>query len=132
MQLKQQIWALTGYPVQLQHLIKGRWSLQDSRTLGSYEISTEETIVLNFRLRGGAMHQGQTSFSGGEKGKKAAPQHQSKGFSSYKNILQGNRDSGSSPEQGRYIPRPYIVDQLGEIPALNFDSSGIDNFVKDY
>lgn len=82
MQLKQKIWPLNGYPVQLQHLIKGRWSLQDSRTLGSYEISTEETIVLNFRLRGGAMHQGQTSFSGGEKGQKATPQHQSKGFSS--------------------------------------------------
>ena len=132
MQLKQQIWALTRYPVQTQHLVSGRWSLQDSRTLGSYEISQKETIVLNLRLRGGAMPQGQPSFSGGDKGKKTTPQHQPKGGASYKNILQGNRDSGSSLDQGGYIPRPYIVDQLGETPALNIDFSGIDVFVKDY
>lgn len=132
LQLKQQIWAETGYPVQIQHLVSGRWSLQDSRTLKSYEISPGTIIVLNLRLRGGALPQGQPSSSGGDKGKKTTPQHQPKGGSSYKNILQGNRDSRSSPEQGGYTPRPYIVDQLGQTPALNFDSTGLDDFIKSY
>jgi len=99
LQLKQQTWVVTGYPVQIQHLVSGRWSLQDSRTLKRYEISPGTIIALNLRLRGGALPQGQPSSSGGE-GKKTAPQHQPKGGSSYKKNLQGNRDSVSSPDQG--------------------------------
>lgn len=95
--LKHQICALTGYPGQIQHLVSGRWSLQDHRTLGSYEISPGETIVVNLRLRGGAPFQGQPSSSGGEKGK-TVPQHKPKGAPSYKNILQGNRESGPPPQ----------------------------------
>lgn len=86
MQLKQQIWALTGYPLQIQHLVSGKRSLQDSRTMKNYEINPGTSIVLKFRLRGGALPQGQPSSSGGDKGKKAAPQQQPKGGSSYKNI----------------------------------------------
>lgn len=132
MQLKQQIWALSGYPRQIQHLVNGRWSLQDNKTMGSYGINPGVTIVLNFRLRGGAPFQGQTSSSEGEKGKNTASHHQPKGGISYKNILQGNKESGSSPDQGRYTPKPYIVDQLGQTPTLNFDSTGLDVFVNSY
>jgi len=78
--------------------------------MGSYEISPGETIVLNLRLRGGAPPQGQPSSSGEDKRKKTATQHQPKGGPSYKNILQGSRDSELSPDQGGYTPRPYIVD----------------------
>ena len=124
--------GIDGIPCSDPTFFSGRWSLQDSRTLESYEISPETTIVLNLRLRGGASPQGQPSSSGGDKGKKTAPQHQPRGGSSYKNILQGNRDSTSSPDQGGYTPRPYIVEQLGQTPALNFDSTGLDDFVKSY
>lgn len=132
MQLKQKIWALMGYPVQIQHLVSGRRSLQDSRTLKNYDISPETTIALNLRLRGGALPQGHPSSSGGDKGKNIASQHQPKEGSSYKNILQGNRDPGSPLDQGGYTPRPYIVDQLGQTLALNFDSTGLKEFVKSY
>ena len=129
MQLKQQIWALMGYPVQIQHLVSGRWSLQDSRTLKNYDISPETTISLNLRLRGGALPQGHPSTTGGEKGK---TQQQPKGGYSYKNILQGSRGPGLPPDQGGHTPRPYIVDQRGKTPALNINSTGLEEYVKSY
>jgi len=131
LQLKQQICALIGYPEQIQHLASGRRSLQDNRTLGSYEISPGETIVLNLRLRGGAPSQGQPTSSRGGKGK-TVPQQKTKGAPSYKNILQGNKGSGSSPDQGGYTPRPYIVDQLEQTPAFNIDFAGPDDYVQSY
>jgi len=121
-----------GYPVQIQHLVSGRWSLQDSRTLETYDIGPETTIALNLRLRGGALPQGHQSTIGGDKGKKTTSQHQPKGDFSYKNILQGNRDPGPSPDQGGHTPRPYIADQLGQTPALNIDSTGLEEYVKSY
>lgn len=108
MHLKQRIRAEMGYPIQAQHLVSGRRSLQDCSSLGSYEIGPRSSITLNLRLRGGALPQGQTSSSGGDKGKKAAAHHQPKG--SYKNILQGSRNSGPDPNQGGHMPKPYIVD----------------------
>lgn len=78
------------------------------------------------------MHQGQTSSPGGEKGKKSIAQHQPKGGLSYKNILQGSRVSGPSSDQSGHFPKPYIVDQAEQTPALNLDSSGLDDFVNSY
>lgn len=132
LQLKQQIWVLMGYPVQIQHLVSGRYSLQDNRTLKNYDISPETTIVLNLRLRGGVVPQGHPRSTGGDKGKRTTFQQPPKGGLSYKNILQSNREAGSSPDQGGHSPRPYIVDQLGQTPALNIDSSGLDDYVKSY
>lgn len=58
LQLKKQIWAEMGFPVQIQHLVSGGRSLQDCRSLESYGIGPGSTIILNFRLRGGVLPQG--------------------------------------------------------------------------
>lgn len=120
LQLKQQIWAEMGYPVQIQHLVSGRRSLQDCKSMKSYGFGPGSIITLNFRLRGGAPPQGQQN---GDKGKKTA---------SYKNILQGSRDAGPSSDPSRNIPRPYIVDQAEQTPAINLDSTGLDDFIQSY
>ena len=121
-----------GYPVPIQYLVSGSRSLQDCRSLKNYEISAEKTIVLNLWLRGWAMHQGISSTAEGDKGKKPTTQQQPKGGLSYKNILQGNKVARSPPDQGGYTPRPYIVEQLGQTPALKIDFSGTEEYVKIY
>ena len=121
-----------GYPIPIQHLVSGRHSLQDSRSLKEYGIKAEMIISLNLRLRGGAVHQGIPSSAGGEKGKKATPQQQTTGGPSYKKILQGNKTAGSPPVQEGVVPWPYIVEQLGQTPTFKIDTSETEDYVKTY
>ena len=97
-----------------------------------YGIKVDSTISLNFRLRGGVVQQGRPRSAGGEKGKKATPQQQPTGGLSYKNILQGTKSAGPSPVQEGAVPRPYIVEQLGQTPTFKIDSSETEDYVKSY
>lgn len=89
-------------------------------------------ISLNLRLRGGAVNQGTSRSAGGDKAKKPIGQQQTNGGPSYKNILHEKKAVGSPPEQAGNSPRPYIVEQLEQTPALKINSATTEEHVKTY
>lgn len=80
------------------------------------------TITLNLFLRGDVADLGTSRGVGGEKGKKPWNQEQTNGGLSYKIILQGEKFAIIPLEQVGNAQQPYIVEQLGQTPALKIGS----------
>lgn len=69
--------------------------LQDNDTLQDYNITTNSTIIINLRLRGGCF-----------------------GTSSFKDAIKGKGKAQDNPATTPELPGPYIVEQKIENPAL--------------
>ena len=117
--LKQAIWDTTSYPSHVQSLIHCGRTLQDTSTIKDYGICPASTIYLNLRLHGSAARK---NIAQGQKGLNINPTGPS-----YRNILKGNHSFVSPTTPIKNNPKPYIVEQLNQIPELCIEIPEIDD-----
>jgi len=97
LELQNKIHNLLGIPEQGKNLIyKGR-SLQDHYTLQEYNITTDSTIIINLRLRGGCSGISSKNTS-------------SKNTGFFKDVVKGKGKAQVNTTTNPALPGPYIVE----------------------
>lgn len=117
-ELRNEIQNLLGIPEQGQNLIYRGCSLQDNHTLQEYNITTDSTIIINLRLRGGCSGTNSKNTS-------------SKNTSFFKDAVKGKGKAKVNLATNPVLPGPYIVEQKPENPALTIEMPKVKDLYSD-
>lgn len=112
--IKYEIQAYTGIPINMQSLLYAGQILQDQYTVHDYGFVQDSTIILSTRLRGG-------SFGSS-----------SKGTTSFKDAVKGKGEANKKPTTPQELPGPYIVEQKMKTPVLTITLPEVNEFYIDF